>query len=71
MDVVLNEQGLNMSANSNIYILWSWIILVLVGEIKIKVKNLQIVGSYVAKKLRDVQQRAKDNKFLQVIACFV
>ena len=71
MDVVLNEKGLNMSANSNIYILWSWIILVLVGEIKIKVKNLQIVGSYVAKKLRDVQQRAKDNKFLQVIACFI
>ena len=71
MDVVLNEKGLNMSANSNIYILWSWIILVRVEEMKIKVKNLQIVGSYVAKKLRDVQQRAKDNKFLQVIACFV
>ena len=50
MDVVLNEQGLNMSANSNIYILWSWIILVRVEEMKIKVKNLQIVGSYVAKK---------------------
>ena len=71
MDVVLNEKGLNMSANSNIYILWSWIILVRVEEMKIKVKNLQIVGSYVAKKLRDVQQRAKDNKFLQVIACFI
>ena len=71
MDVVINEQGLNMSANSNIYILWSWIILVRVEEMKIKVKNLQIVGSYVAKKLRDVQQRAKDNKFLHVMACFI